>query len=59
MNRNNLRLICQPAWKVMAIDFVARCLGLLVHVEGIPVGNSRDYLRRCGPTETEAKTWGV
>jgi hypothetical protein len=46
MNRTNLKMISQPSWKVLVIDFVARMLGLLVHVEGIPVGSSRDYLRR-------------
>lgn len=43
MNRTNLTLISQPAWKVLIIDFVARCLGLLVKVEGIPIGSNRNF----------------
>jgi hypothetical protein len=53
MNRNNLSLISQPAWKVLAVDFVARMLGVLVHVEGVPLGKPTFY------RPTEAKTWGL
>jgi hypothetical protein len=45
MNRNNLKLISQPAWKVLVVDFVARLLGVLVHIEGIPVGKKVIGLR--------------
>lgn len=42
MNHANLKLIRQPAWKVLVIDLVARILGILVKVEGIPVGSVRN-----------------
>lgn len=46
MHKGNLKMISQPHWKVSVLDFVARMLGLLAHVEGIPIGDSKDHLRR-------------
>jgi hypothetical protein len=39
MNTENLALVNQAAWKVRLVDFICRWIGLLAHVEGIPVGS--------------------
>jgi hypothetical protein len=38
MNEANLSLINQAAWKVRLVNFICRQIGLLVHVDGIPIG---------------------
>jgi hypothetical protein len=50
MNRKNLSLISQPGWRVVILDQCAKALGLLAHVEGIPIGSQR-MLRKSGPVD--------
>ena len=40
---NNLKLVRQASWRVVIVHFVAKLVGLLVHVEGLPYGSSRNY----------------
>lgn len=35
----------QPGWKVTVVHYIAKTLGLLVHVEGYPFGSSRNIRR--------------
>lgn len=42
----NLQLIeRQPHWRVAVIHYLARLIGVMVHVEGIPFGSNRTYRR--------------
>ena len=43
----NLKLIeRQPHWRVRAVAWLSRMMGVLIHVEGIPFGSSRLCKRR-------------
>jgi hypothetical protein len=53
MHSGNLKLIRQSSWKVRVADFVCRQIGLLAHVEGMPIGDSAQYLR-LSKLDTEA-----
>ena len=48
MNKGNLKLITQSGWRVLILDVTARALGVLAHVEGIPIGSQR-LLRKSNP----------
>lgn len=40
----NLKLIqCQPRWRVAVVAWFARVVGVMIHVEGLPLGSSRNY----------------
>ena len=43
---HNRSLISQPTWRVYVIHLAAKALGVLAHVEGIPIGSSRLFPRR-------------
>jgi hypothetical protein len=34
-----------PTWRVRAIHWLAKALGVLVHIEGRPFGSNRIYVR--------------
>lgn len=36
----------QPRWRVAIVARFARLIGVLIHVEGIPFGSSRNYSQR-------------
>ena len=38
--------IQQPAWRVWVLHYAAKALGVLAHVEGMPIGSNRIYPRR-------------
>ncbi|MCV9940926.1 hypothetical protein OIU35_31635 [Boseaceae bacterium BT-24-1] len=38
---HNLKLIYQAAWRVRIVHYVAKALGVLVHVDGMPFGSAR------------------
>lgn len=54
----NLNLITQDGWRVRIVHYIAKAIGLLVHVEGIPFGSNRHYpnkfvgAERCGAIST-------
>jgi hypothetical protein len=50
----NLRLVQQDAWRVRLIHYVAKAAGLLIHIDGIPFGSSRNN-RRCLPASETAE----
>lgn len=35
------KYIQQPAWRVWLLHYVAKALGVLAHVEGMPIGSNR------------------
>lgn len=35
------RYIFQPAWRVWLLHYAAKALGVLAHVEGMPIGSDR------------------
>lgn len=39
---NNQSQVSQPVWKVLLLDWFASFLGVLVHVDGMPFGSSRN-----------------
>lgn len=39
------KYIQQPAWRVGLLHYVAKALGVLAHVEGLPIGSNRIYPR--------------
>lgn len=41
-----------PAWKLRIIHYVAKLLGVLVHVEGIPFGSPKNVPLYKGGTKT-------
>ena len=51
----NLNLITQAAWRVTILHWVARALGVLVHVEGMPFGSTRNFKREHGMTSSSAR----
>lgn len=38
----NLKHISQAAWRVAIVHWVAKAVGLLAHVEGMPIGSARN-----------------
>lgn len=45
MHTGNLKFIKQSAWKVRLADWFCRRIGLLAHVEGMPIGDNSENLR--------------
>jgi len=46
-----------PAWKLAIIHFVAKVLGVLVKVEGIPFGSTRNLkINKVNRTDNAAST---
>lgn len=35
------KYILQPAWRVWLLHYAAKVLGVLAHVEGMPIGSTR------------------
>lgn len=41
-----------PQWRVLVIHIIAKLLGVLVHVDGMPLGSSRIYLNAIKAVKT-------
>lgn len=52
----NLNLVTQDSWRVRIVHYVAKAVGLLVHVEGIPFGTNRIYQRGTIEAQRHAQT---
>lgn len=44
-----------PKWKTLILHSLAKLLGVLIHIEGIPYGSTRTYFKK---TDTKKNTCG-
>lgn len=49
----------QPRWRVAVVALFAKLIGVLIHVEGIPMGSNRSWKHKAGESMGAAQGQGT